>query len=149
MSYTVMTLFLLSDAWHVLSVFYGLRVLILTSITSRSPLVGFICSSWYLLDKLLVSPLVVSQCRVIGYPGCLLHWLLLVTLPLDGQSVSVINGVSSDVQLELGVIGDSSTASSESVIADSLSLSRGRWIKTLLRVWICGLLWSFIKAASL
>ena len=65
------------------------------------------------------------------------------------ELVSVIINDSLDVQSELGVIGDTSTALSESVVGASSSLSRGRGIKMLLRVQICGLPWSFIKAASL
>ena len=75
------------------------------------------------------------------------HWTCwLMILPLDcwGQE-SVIVGHSSDVQSELGVVGDSSVALSESVIVDSLSLSSRRGIKTVLRVLICGVLWDLSR----
>ena len=66
-------------------------------------------------------------------------------------SESDITGDSSVLQSELGVIGDSSTVLSELVISDDSSSpsSGGRGIETLLRVLICGLPCSFIKAASL
>ena len=57
-----------------------------------------------------MTPLVISPCRVTGD-----SWSLVA------GSISVIDGVSSYVQLELGgVIGDSSAASLESVVGDSL-----------------------------
>ena len=91
-----------------------------------TPLVVLCCGS-------LVTPLVVSQYRVIGDSWSSVALDLSVgntaSVWLGSESVSVINGDSSNVQLELVVIGESSTAS--------------------LRVQICSLPWSFIKAASL
>ena len=104
---------------------------------------GFFCSSWSLLYGSLVTPHVVLQCRVVD-DSCFLVLLdMLVGDSTSGWTGSgselVTDGDSSDAQLGVEVIGDSFTASLESVIGDSSSLSRGREVETLLRVHICGL----------
>ena len=91
----------------------------------------------------LMTPLEVSQCRVVGD-----SWLLVALYLSVGDSASgwlgselvlIIDGDSSNAQSELGVVGDSSTASLELVINSSSLSFRGMWIETLLRVLICGL----------
>ena len=65
---------------------------------------------------------------------------------------SDIIGDSSIVQLESDVIGDSSAVWLEPDVIGNSSwslLSVGRGMEMLLSILICGLLWSFIRGASL
>ena len=101
--------------------------------------------------ELLVTPLVVIWCRIIGDSCSSVSSDLVIgdyILALLGLE-SVVVSDSSNLQSELGAIAYFSTTSLESVIGDSSFVLRGRVIKTLLRVTISGLPWSFIKDASL